>query len=134
MKRSARLQSAQTWLAKYEEKNIVRAYWKHFGVSCLCAALELNILGYNISPELIEQFKKEELAKQRKRLLVKEKAREKELDNSLIEENERFSYIAGYTEGGFAFGVEREGLWDGYEYLKREEKDEKGEEDFELPF
>ena len=106
MKRPARLQSAKHWLQKYEGENPVRGYCKHFGVSLLCAALELKILGYDISDERIEQYKKEEAAKHRKALLAKQARIEKEQENNFGESNEWFSYIAGYTAGGFAYGVE----------------------------
>jgi hypothetical protein len=136
MKRPARLQSAKNWLPKYEGKSLIRGYSRHFGVSCLCAALELRMLGYDISDERIEQYKKEEEAKHRKALLAKQKRMEQELENYPVESNEWFSYIAGYTAGRAAYGVEWEDLWEGYEYLKstNTDKEENEEEDFGLPF
>jgi hypothetical protein len=134
MKRPARLQSAKNWLPKYEGKSVIRGYCRHFGVSLLCAALELRMLGYEISDERIEQYKKEEEAKQRKALMAKQKRMEQELENYPIESNEWFSYIAGYTAGGFAYRVEWEDLWEGREYIKQEETEDKDEEDFDLPF
>jgi hypothetical protein len=137
MKRSARLESAKHWLPKYEGKSVICGYSRHFGVSSLCAVLELRMLGYDISDERIEQYKKEEEAKHKKALLAKQERMEKELRNDFVESNEWFSYIAGYTAGGVAYGVEREDLWDGYEYLKSkelEEKTEKDIKDYDLPF
>ena len=134
MKRSARLQSAKHWLSKYAGKNPIRGYCRHFGVSLICAALELRMLGYNISNECIEQYKKEEEAKHRKALLAKQERIKKEQADNLVESNEWFSYIAGYTSGGFAFGVEWEDLWEGYDDLKQADTEDKNEADFELPF
>lgn len=137
MKRPARLQSAKSWLPTYEGKSVIRGYSRHFGVSCLCAALELRILGYDIRDERIEEYKKEEEAKHRKALWAKQKRMEKEQENNLGASNEWFSYIAGYTAGGAAYGVEWEDLGDGYEWLKSpesENKEKKDGEDFDLPF
>jgi hypothetical protein len=49
LNRTSRLQAAEKWLEKYTGKNIVRGYRKHFGVNLLCAALELQALGYVVS-------------------------------------------------------------------------------------
>ena len=59
LKREGRLQAAKHWLPEYDGKNIVKGYSKHFGVNKLCAALELQMLGYKISPDYLEQFKVE---------------------------------------------------------------------------
>jgi hypothetical protein len=135
MKQSARLQSAKIWLTKYEGKKIISAYRKHYGVDSLCAALELRILGYDISDEHIEQYKKEEEAKHRKALLVKQKRIEKEQENNFGESNEWFSFIAGYTAGGAAYGVKWEIYGKGMlKSPESENKEEKDEEDFDLSF
>jgi len=135
MKRPARLQSAKHWLTKFEGKSLIRGYSQHFGVSHLCAALELRMLGYNISDERIEQYKNEEETKQRKALLAKQERIEKELETDLVESNRWFSFIVGYTSNGVPYGVERENSWDGYEFfLKHQKSEEKEEEDFDLPF
>ena len=46
---------------KYTGKNLIRGYRKHYGVSLLCAAQELKILGievpatYNSQPKIAEE-------------------------------------------------------------------------------
>lgn len=77
MNRAGRLQAAKYWLPKYEGKSIVRGYSKHFGVTKICAVVELRMLGYEISEEYLEKLKADELQKQR---LAEERKREKELN------------------------------------------------------
>lgn len=50
MDRSARLQSARTWVKTYKGKNIAAGYPKHFGVDWICAFSELEILSIRIDP------------------------------------------------------------------------------------
>jgi len=69
MKRSARLHSAVSWLKKYEGKNVLRGYCKHFEVDWRCAAMELRQLAVQLDPDDLnrrEQFEGQ-VAKQRKR-------------------------------------------------------------------
>jgi len=69
MKRSARLQSAVSWLKKYEGKNVLRGYCKHFGVDWRCAAIELRQLAVQLDPDDLnrrEQFERQ-VARERKR-------------------------------------------------------------------
>ncbi len=108
MKRASRLQAAKIWIPKYEGKNIVRGYSKHFAVDKLCAIKELQILGIAIEPEYIKQLKitlrGNEQARQLRKL-------QKEQEKDLIMDNdsdETFCFIAGYTSGGVPFGV----TWD----------------------
>lgn len=69
MKRSARLQSAASWLKQYDGKNVLRGYCKHFGVNWRCAAIELKQLGVHLDPEYLKQREGAEpqLAKSRQR-------------------------------------------------------------------
>lgn len=113
MDRSARLQSACTWLKTYNGKNIVSGYRRHFGVDWVCAFIELEMLGVKINSTYKEQILKSEegdIAARRRR-----KARQKETDESSFED-ETFAYIAGYTAAGFAFGV----TWEEWERLNQE--------------
>jgi hypothetical protein len=81
LKRSSRLQAAKCWIPKYEGKNLVRGYSKHFAVDKLCAVKELTLLGYEISCEYVEQLKQSiEVERQLNQ-------KRKELKKQLIEEN-----------------------------------------------
>jgi hypothetical protein len=55
MKRSARLQSARSWLKQYGGKNVLRGYCKHYGVDWRCAATELKQLGVHLDPEYLKK-------------------------------------------------------------------------------
>ena len=45
------------------------------------------------------------------------KARQKETEESSSDQDESFSYVAGYTEAGFAFGV----TWEEWERLNQKD-------------
>jgi hypothetical protein len=114
MDRSGRLQSARTWLKTYTGKNIVAGYRRHFGVDWVCAFIELEMLGVKIGSAYKEKILKSvegDLAARRRR-----KARQTETHESSFDQDETFAYIAGYTEGGFAFGV----TWEEWERLNQE--------------
>lgn len=55
-----RLRLAAKWLPTYTGKSIVRGYAKWFGVSRVCAALELQQLGIEISPQKIDELRRAE--------------------------------------------------------------------------
>lgn len=60
MNRSARLQSALSWLKKYDGDNILRGYCKHFAVDWRCAAIELRQLGVTIDEQYLSRRAKSE--------------------------------------------------------------------------
>ncbi len=110
MKRPQRLQAARHWIPKYDGKNLVKGYSKHFGVNKLCAVKELEMLGYTYSSAYKQQLKENELQKQRtakKRKARKQMETEEEWDGF---SNETFAFIAGYTSGGVPFGTTWEEL------------------------
>ena len=105
MNRIGRLQAAKHWLPKYEGKNILRGYSKHFGVTKICAVIELRMLGYEISEEYLEKLKADELQKQR---LAEKRKQEKEYnlyDSIQQYSDDRFFFIAGYTSNGAPYGL-----------------------------
>ena len=55
MKRSARVQSAVSWLKQFSGKNVLRGYCKHYGVDWRCAAIELKRLGVQLDPDYLQQ-------------------------------------------------------------------------------
>lgn len=105
MKRDDRLRAAEYWPPKYEGKDIIKGYSKHFGVNKLCAIKELEVLGHKFKPEYIKQVKEslqvQEKARQQHKLRKKQ---EKSLNNR-IDSDETFYYIVGYTSGGAPYGV-----------------------------
>lgn len=103
MDRSARLQSARTWVKTYKGKNIAAGYRKHFGIDWICTFSELEILGVRVDPGYKPRVLKSvegPLAARRRR-----KAQHEESYVAPFDQNERFAYIAGYTAAEFAYGV-----------------------------
>lgn len=113
MNRSARLQSARSWLKTYTGENIVAGYRKHFGIDWFCAFKELETLGVKIDDEYKNKLLKTlagSVAARRRREL-----RRKEAFCGSFDQDETFSYIAGYTQAGFAYGV----TWEEWERLNQ---------------
>jgi hypothetical protein len=70
MKRSARLQSAVSWLKDFDGKNVLRSYCKRFGVDWRCAARELSRLEVELDPDYLtqrEQSERQLISKRRRR-------------------------------------------------------------------
>lgn len=89
-------------------KYIVHGYAKRYGVDKLCAVKELRLIGIEISEkyenQLIQSFKV--LKKQRQ--FIKDQ-KEQELNSlSGFDSDENFAFIAGYTSGGFPYGITHE--------------------------
>src|SRR6266852_2387561 len=103
MDRSARLQSARTWVKSYKGKNIAAGYRKHFAVDWVRAFRELEILGVKIDAaykgQILKSVEGHIAARQRR------KSRQVETPESSLDQDENFAYIAGYTEAGFAYGI-----------------------------
>lgn len=85
-------------------KNIVRGYARHFAVDLLCSVKELEMLGYQFTPEYKEQWKKDKENRIKQRQERKRVNQDKEI-NMPYELDERFFYIAGCTPGGAPYGV-----------------------------
>jgi hypothetical protein len=103
MNRSARLQSARSWLKTYSGQNIVSGYRRHFGIDWACAFKELEILGIKVDAAYKNTVLKsvaDGIAARRRR-----KLRRKEAGDELFGQDETFAFIADYTEAGFAYGV-----------------------------
>ncbi len=85
MKRSARLQSAQSWIPTYRGKNIVRGYHNWYGVDLLCAIRELRMLGVAVNAEYEQRVRDtiEQKAKARARRR-EERQRAQEIDHELF--------------------------------------------------
>lgn len=128
MNRVGRLQAAKCWLPKYDGKSIVRGYSKHFGVTKICAVIELRMLGYEISDEYLDKLKADELQKLR---LAEKRKREKELylSNSMYQySDDTFYFISDFDSNGVPYCL-------AYDDLGYESNDFIGEVDSEdLPF
>ncbi len=106
--RNKRLKSAVEWVKTYSGKRIVQGYAKRYGVDKLCAVKELRLIGIEISEEYENQLKQSIEVLKRQRQLRKDK-KEQELNPiSEFDSDENFAFIAGYTSGGFPYGITHE--------------------------
>lgn len=106
--KKGRLASAKDWITKYDGQNLISVYAKWFGVDKICAINELKTLGViipeNLENQIVESLKRR--IEQRK--LAKEKA--EALDIAVNDSDYNFAFIAGYTSGGFPYGLTHEEL------------------------
>lgn len=105
MKRQGRLQSAKHWITSYNGSNIIKGYRNWFGVDFPCAIQELRTLGVKLNEQYVSQVLK---SREQSILLKQKKIQEKkdlELENSLLDSDENFYFIAGYTSGGCPYGI-----------------------------
>src|SRR6266700_928250 len=100
MNRAARLESAKRWLPTYEGRDVVKGYRKWYGVSTVCAIIELRQLGVEIDEERLIQAKRTEESTARQRAKKRQERKEKlaAREICLIESDDHFAYIAGDTE------------------------------------
>lgn len=99
MKRSARLQSAVSWLKQFSGKNVLRGYCKHYGVDWRCAAIELKQLGVQLPSDYLQQ---RELTEQN--LATKRKQRRQAQVSEFASQgwNEFEAPLDAYLEGDYA--------------------------------
>jgi hypothetical protein len=55
MNRTARLQSAKHWLPTYTGRDLVKGYRNWYGVSTVCAIMELRQLGIEVDEQRLIQ-------------------------------------------------------------------------------
>jgi hypothetical protein len=108
MKRASRLQVARHWLERFDGRNVVRSYARHFGVDLGCAVKELQSLGVTLDPAYVKAL--ERTLADRKRVPPRSADAAVDEDESLQFGDEQFAFIAGRTAGGAAFGVTWEEL------------------------
>jgi hypothetical protein len=142
MKRAGRLQSARSWLPTYNGKNVVAGYRKRFAVDWVCALKELEMLGVKISArykqQLLTTVAAQTEAKRRRKVRKEQQSRSHEQFD--LDQDDRFAYIAGYTEAGFAYGI----TWEEWDQLSEGEstswhfsiveEDYEDDEDLDIPF
>ena len=114
MKRSHRLSAAIPWTSRYEGKNLVAGYSKWFGVDQLCAIKELTMIGVDIPPQIVAQVQSTHARKHERALRNKEKKKQNSMHGMLSGHDEFFAFIAGFTEGGAAYGI----TWEEWEAME----------------
>ena len=115
MKREARLQSASHWIPTYAGKNLlVRGYARWFGVDLLCAVKELRMLGVEVSADYEAKLRATMQARQSRRW----PAPQAEQEPWPLECDEFHAFIAGYTSGGFSYGI----TWEEWERMEAAER------------
>lgn len=118
MRRSQRIQSARSWLQTYdgEQKKIVKAYRKRYGVDWATAFRELEMLDVETDAVYKEQVLQTVQAQAEIKRLKKD---ERERLSRGYDQDDRFAMIIGYTSGGAPYGI----TWEEWEDL--------GEDDLE---
>lgn len=123
MNRAQRLQSARAWLlqqAGREPARIGASYRRWYGVDWICAVEELSRLGVNFDPQWVERLKSSLQGQQRAREAKRAtKARAEAMTGGDEDSDENFAFIAGYTAGGFPYGV----TWEEWQILEQRERD-----------
>jgi hypothetical protein len=86
MNRTARLQSAKHWLPTYTGRDLVRGYRNWYGVSTVCAIMELRQLGIEVDEQRLIRAKLTEESKAQQRTRIREQV-EKLSEDALISFN-----------------------------------------------
>jgi hypothetical protein len=122
MNRAQRLQSARVWLleqAGREPTRIGASYRRWYGVDWLCAIEELSRLGVNFDPQWLEHLKSSLQGQQVARAAQSAaKAKADALTGCDEDSDENFAFIAGYTPGGYPYGV----TWEEWEILEQKNR------------
>ena len=95
------------WLLTYtgSPKKMNKHYRERFHVDAVTAAKDLQELGVIYTQEQLDQIKQAEEQRLRQRRMERE-AKERERLAEMYEDcDDRFAFIAGYTDGGAPFGV-----------------------------
>ena len=106
-RKEARLRKGKQWLLTYTglPKKMNKHYRERFHVDAVTAAKDLQELGVNYTQEQLDQIKQAEEQRLQQRRMERE-AKERERLAELYEDSDdRFAFIAGYTDGGAPFGV-----------------------------
>jgi len=117
--RERRLELAPEWVAGYRGKrnNMIKRYRKTFHVDWLCAISELKALGAELEEEYLSQLMITVRNCYPNEKRVPPIGREEFPLYNDPDSDETFTYIAGYTPGGFPYGT----TWE--ELEKQEELD-----------
>jgi hypothetical protein len=103
MNRHERLKTAKRWAASQKTEKKIQAYREHFGVDKCCAAKELTMAGV----ALTEKYASRWATRHERKALHKKRKSAHKVERLYVEpeSDETFYFIAGYTAGGFAYGI-----------------------------
>ena len=104
--KKGRLASAKDWITKYDGQNLISGYAKWFGVDKICAINELKVFGVIIPESLENHIIERHKRKIEQRRTAKDKI--EVLDITVNDSDDNFAFIAGYTSGGFPYGLTHE--------------------------
>ena len=110
--RVQRLEAAKKWSSNCRDDNLVRRYRKWFGVTELCAVLELRMLGVDISDAQLEHARRNERGRATANLRRMQK---RTRTDTFRQSDDTFAFIVDYTEGDAPYGV----TWEEMEALER---------------
>ena len=114
-----RLRKARQWILTYNgtPKHMAKHYRKRFHVDITTAISDLKAIGVEFTEEYLQSVKRSEEERIRKKHLKKQQEQTDNYDFS----DDCFAFIAGYTDGGAAYGITWEELglepYASYEYL-----------------
>lgn len=138
LNRGKRLHAAREWVATRGGRDLVREYARWYGVSDVCAALELRMLGIDVPDARLEQARRKEQNRAANRA---RRRRSREVVKGFCDADATFVFVAGYTEGGAPYGVEEEDAAGEQELAWRRMVEEAGgdsflldDDDDDLPF
>ncbi len=103
-----RLKKARQWILTYNgtPKHMVRNYRKRFHVDIMTAISDLKAIGVEFTQEYLDAVKASEAERIRRKHLQKQQ----EQPDFNEFQDDRFAFIAGYTEGGAPYGISWEEL------------------------
>lgn len=106
--KEVRLKKARQWILTYNgtPKHMARNYRKRFHVDITTALSDLQAIGVEFTQEYLDAVKASEAERIRQKHLKKQ---QKQLDFNEFQDD-RFAFIAGYTDGGAPYGITWEEL------------------------
>lgn len=106
-RKQRRLQKGKQWLFTYQgtPKHMLKHYRERFHVDPLTAAKDLQELGIAYTQEQLDNIKRSEEGRLRKKRLQKEKKQREQYESLYEDCDDHFAFIAGYTSGGVPYGT-----------------------------
>jgi hypothetical protein len=136
MKRPARLQSARTWLARFEGNDVIRSYARWYAVDNICAIKELQMLGVSLPAERLTAIHASMINRKPKPPKPSSNTEVPQVWGDYWVDD--FPSMDELTEGGEPFGIR----WEEYEVLDPEGgkpagqpvREQEADDAFDLPF